>query len=217
MPEHIVLLTGDREAPHLIRYLHSHRAGLRIDHAAACGQLDGLCRPGTLLIAFLTCEIVPAALLDRLGRPAYNFHPGPPTCPGRYPESFAAYRGDTRFGATAHVMVPRVDEGPIVGVEWFDVPPGTGQLALGDLAYAASVRLLGRLGRRLALDDEPLPTLPVSWSGGKTTLAQYDALREIAPGIDADEFARRLRGFGDNREAPLFVTLHGRRFALVPE
>jgi methionyl-tRNA formyltransferase len=216
MPHHLVLLTGAREAPHLSRYLGTWNPGLRIEHAETVGELEAFCRPGTLLIAFLTSVIVPAAVLEKLGRPAYNFHPGPPTCPGRYPESFAAYRGDERFGATAHVMTRRVDEGPIVGVEWFDVPPGTGQMALADLAYGASVRLFGRLGRRLAVDDAPLPVEPLSWSGRKTTRAEYDALCELTPDIDAQEFARRLRGFGDNPDQPLFLRVQGRRFVLAP-
>lgn len=217
MPHHVVLLTGAREAPHLSRYLGSINSGLLVEHAETPRELESFCRPGTLLIAFLTSVIVPAAILERLGRPAYNFHPGPPTCPGRYPESFAAYRGDERFGATAHVMTRRVDEGPIVGVEWFDVPAGTGQMALADLAYAASVRLFGRLGRSLAQEDAPLPEVPVRWSGRKTTLAEYDALCELTPEMEEEEFARRVRGFGDNPERPLFLRLRGRRFVLAPD
>ncbi|HEV7369364.1 hypothetical protein [Arenibaculum sp.] len=217
MPEHVVLLTGGREAPHLSRFLATHNPALRIDHAPTRADAGALCREGTLLIAFLTAEIVPRAVLDRLGRPAYNFHPGPPTCPGRYPESFAAYRGDARFGATAHEMAPRVDEGPVVGVELFDVPPDTDQLGLGDLAYQASVRLFGRLGPFLATSDAPLPHLPVSWTGRKTTSAEYEALREVTPDMPEEEFARRLRGFGANAGTPLFLRLHGRRFVLVPD
>ena len=135
MSSALILLTGHREAPYLIDYIRGYSTTLPIIHATDLEDLERECLPGRVLIAFCTAVIVPAALLDRLGRPAFNFHPGPPTYPGRHPESFAAYDGVIRFGATAHVMAPRVDEGPIVGVEWFDVPPETGQMMLADLAF----------------------------------------------------------------------------------
>jgi hypothetical protein len=214
MPSEILILTGETEAPFLIDFFRRRNATARIHHAGSRGDLERLARPGSLLVAFLTGVIVPASVLDLLGRPAYNFHPGPPHCPGRYPESFAAYRGERLFGATAHVMTPRVDEGPIVGVEWAEAPDGAGQMAMADLGYRAAVRLFGRLGPALATDDAPLPPIGLAWSGRKTTAAEYDALCEIGPGIDAEEFARRLRGFGENPGAPLRLTLHGRRFVM---
>ena len=76
------------------------------------------------LIAFCTSVIVPAEVLDAVMAPAYNFHPGPPTYPGSHVASFAIYDGADMFGATAHEMAAKVDSGPIVGVEWFQVPDG---------------------------------------------------------------------------------------------
>ncbi|MEJ0067722.1 MAG: formyltransferase family protein [Pseudomonadota bacterium] len=86
------------------------------------------------LIAFCTETIVSATQLAALGGPAYNFHPAPPGYPGSHPASFALYDGVTRFGATVHEMAVRVDSGPIVDVEWFDVEPETGIFALEDKA-----------------------------------------------------------------------------------
>ncbi|WP_207476800.1 formyltransferase family protein [Arenibaculum pallidiluteum] len=214
MPSEILLLTGAREAPHLFEFLQRQNSLAALHYCGTLAQLEAAARPGALLIAFLTGIVVPEAVLQRLGRPAYNFHPGPPHCPGRYPESFAAYRGETRFGATAHVMTRRVDEGEIVGVEFVDAPAGAGQMQLAELGYAAAIRLFGRLAPRLATDDAPLPGIGLAWSGRKTTAAEYDALCEITPDIDAEEFARRLRGFGENPATPLHLTLHGRRFVM---
>ena len=214
MPSEIILLTGRREAPHLFEFLQRCNPQAELHYCGTAEQLEAAARPGALLLAFLTSVIVPGRILERLGRPAYNFHPGPPTCPGRYPESFAAYRGETRFGATAHVMVRRVDEGEIVGVEWAEAPPGAGQMQLAEIGYGAAVRLFGRLAPRLATDDAPLPGIGVAWSGRKTTAAEYDALCEITPDIDPEEFLRRMRGFGENPATPLYLNLHGCRFVM---
>ena len=156
MSSDLILLTGHREAPYLIDYIRGYSTTLPIIHATDLEDLERECLPGRVLIAFCTAVIVPASLLDRLGRPAFNFHPGPPTYPGRHPESFAAYDGVSRFGATSHVMVPRVDEGPIVGVEWFDVPPETGQMMLADLAFQATLRLFARQAPIMALSTQPM-------------------------------------------------------------
>jgi methionyl-tRNA formyltransferase len=79
------------------------------------------------MIAFCTETIVPAATLAAIRGPSYNFHPAPPDYPGSHPASFAIYDRVGRFGATAHEMAVRVDSGPIVAVEPFDVPPDTGR------------------------------------------------------------------------------------------
>ena len=85
MSSALILLTGHREAPYLIDYLRGYSTTLPIIHATDLEDLERECRPGRVLIAFCTAVIVPAALLDRLERPAFNFHPGPPTYPGRQP------------------------------------------------------------------------------------------------------------------------------------
>ena len=133
------------------------------------------------------------------------------------PKSFAAYDGVIRFGATAHVMVPRVDEGPIVGVEWFDVPPETGQMMLADLAFQATLRLFAKLAPIMALSAQPLKPIDERWSGRKTSRRDYDRMTDLPLDIDAVEFDRRLRSFGEDPETRITVTLHGRRFILEQE
>src|SRR5207245_6682120 len=77
----------------------------------------------TSLISFGTSVIVPATLLARLIKPAYNLHAASPEFPGRDPHHFAAYLGAKTYGATLHLMTERVDDGPIVAVEMFQVAP----------------------------------------------------------------------------------------------
>src|ERR1700760_1090680 len=121
----IVLLTGPAEQVALASALRGHNPQLTIypvtspEHLAALGT-DIL--QHARLIAFSSPVIVPSLVLAALGYGAYNFHPGSPEYPGWAPAHFALYEGATEFGCTIHRMVERVDAGPIVEVETFDIP-----------------------------------------------------------------------------------------------
>jgi methionyl-tRNA formyltransferase len=217
MPREIVLLTGAREAPYLGDFLRRHNSGLRVSHAATRDDLALALhprRPGVRLIAFCTAVVVPAALLAEVDGPSYNFHPGPPTHPGRHPASFAIYENASRFAATAHEMQREVDSGAIVGVEWFDMPPQPRLSQLEGLTYEASLRLFARLAPALATSDAPLPHLDQGWTGRKSTQRDFDAMCELQPDIEAPELDRRARAFADGLDGKLHLKLHGRIFRL---
>ena len=170
--------------------------------------------PGCRLIAFTTPVIVPGALLRQLDFPAYNVHPGPPTYPGTQPESFAVYEGASRFGATLHEMVARVDEGPIAAVTWFDVTPGTARMALAQLAYEAAVKLFADYAPRIATATQPLPHIGEAWQGPKRRKADFEAMCRLPPDIGRQELERRYLAFGQGPQNQLFTELHGRRFQM---
>jgi methionyl-tRNA formyltransferase len=133
------------------------------------------------LVAFCTDTLVPAAMLDRLRFGAYNFHSGSPHFPGWGAVHFAIHKGATEFGATAHLMTRKVDAGPIVGIERFWIAPGTTVAQLEELTYASTARLFWRLARPLAIELEPLPTLPIEWKGRKGTRRRTAKMCGAAP------------------------------------
>lgn len=168
-------------------------------------------------IAFFTPVVVPAAILERIGSPAYNIHPGSPAFPGRYPVAFALYEGVRRFGTTAHVMTAQVDSGPIVAVAEFDVEEGADLDWLNARTYKAALKLFMHLCPRLLRTTDPLPTSAIRWTGGRSTQAALRAMCEIPPDIAPDELERRLRAFSLVAPEPFRMTLHGRRFRLMPD
>src|ERR1700759_2165262 len=139
----IILLSGEAERRALPFALFGHNPKLTVKPVQTLADLDALdsnMRAGARLISFLTPVIVSGDILHRLGHGAFNFHPGPPEYPGWAPSHFALYNRETRFGVTAHVMVERVDAGPIIGVERFPIPANMSVLALEGLAYAHLAR-----------------------------------------------------------------------------
>ncbi len=190
----IILLTGEAEAPALSSELRRHNPALDIviahddaDLVKAAEQFN----TGTRLLSFCTSVIVPASMLNALPGPAYNFHPGPPERPGRYPSVFALYDRSERFGLTVHEMAPSVDSGPIVDAEWFDIPEGCDLIELESRTLIRLIAVFRRLAPYLAAFSQPLPHQDISWQGRKTAKADCDALCRITPGMSPEDISRR--------------------------
>lgn len=195
----VILLTGEAEAGPLADTLRDAAPGLDVVAVFSRAQLEQMAapeRPGTRLISFCSAVIVSASVLNRLPGPAYNFHPGPPERPGRYPSVFALYDDAKIFGITVHEMVAKVDAGPIVAAEWFEIPPAADLGQLDEITYIALYRKFRDLTPLLVNTARPLPRMPYRWSGRKTTKAECDALCRFEPGLAPDEIARRKRACG---------------------
>jgi methionyl-tRNA formyltransferase len=217
MPREIVLFTGAREAPHLAGHLRAYAPALAVRHVATRAELDeafAVAASARRLIAFTTNVVVPGRYLAACEHGGYNFHPGPPSYPGVYPESFAVWEGAKRFGATAHRMLRQVDAGPIVATEWFDVPPDCGRMHLATLAFEALVRVFGALAEHLACRDSPPPETGEQWTGPVRLRAEFDRMCRIEPGISADGYRRRYRAFGEGPFQDMHLMVHGHRFKI---
>jgi len=218
MLERLLLLTGSFEAgilaPHLVKQ-NPDCAVRPVDSRDKLEEALAEAAGTTRLLAFCTSVIVPQRILAALPGPSYNIHPGPPSFPGRHPESWGAYQGLATFGSTLHEMAPRVDEGRIIDVSWFEPPPGAGQLEFGYGAFRAALQLVLRWAAALAGDERPLPHSEHRWSGRKTTHADLEAMCRIGPEIDATEFERRRRAFAEQPGSRMSLLLHGREFHYV--
>jgi methionyl-tRNA formyltransferase len=174
---------------------------------------DGLSGPYVLL-SFGTSVIVPQGLISRCNGRAYNLHAASPFYPGRDPHHFAIYEEAARYGATLHVMTARVDDGPIIDVEWFDVPPDCRPGQLLDLANAAALRVLSRRIHDLISPTPPRGDPDLRWSGPKRTRADFRAMCHLATTISPQEFQRRFRAFDGEGHDNLTTELHGQHFRI---
>ena len=114
--------------------------------------------------------IVPNHVLTRFPAGAVNIHGASPSYPGRDPHHFAAYQQSNTFGATAHVMNERVDEGPILDVEEEPVEPGANPDAYRMIGERCVKRLIARVIPRL-IEGKARTAHEHSWCGNKTSRA----------------------------------------------
>jgi methionyl-tRNA formyltransferase len=219
MLDTIILLAGPAEQVVMPPVLRAHNPRLTVISARTAADLAALdfeVLERARLIAFVTPEIVSTRVLSRLGYGAVNFHPGPPNYPGWAPSHFALYEQAAEFGATVHVMVERVDAGPIIDVALFAIPAGISVLGLEGLAYAHLAQLFWRMAKSLATDPAPPPALPVKWGSRKYSRRAYRAICEIPLDIPKDELDRRIRVFGGNHFGICpTINLHGVEFRAV--
>jgi methionyl-tRNA formyltransferase len=215
----IVLITGAVEQPVFASVLCGHNPRLTVlsvstsDELAAV-EITALRR--ARLIAFTTNVIVPPNVLDQLGYGAYNFHPGPPQYPGWAPAHFALYDQATEFGATLHVMVQRIDAGPIVDVARFAIPAGISVAGLEELAYAHLAQMFWQSARSLATHAEPLAEISIRWNEKRNSRRSYEAICNIPVNIPKAELEHRIKVFcaGHHGIAPT-IDLHGIQFRAV--
>jgi methionyl-tRNA formyltransferase len=215
----LILLTGPIERTALPAALSGHNPRLTvltIERAEELMALSSDVLRRSRLIAFVTPVIVPKSILEQLGYGAVNFHPGPPNYPGWAPAHFALYEEADEFGATVHVMVEKVDAGPILDLALFPLPPGTSVFGLEGMAYARLAFLFWRMARELACELSLPQALPIEWGARKYSRRDYLALCDIPIDIAQDEFERRMRVFGGNHfgVSPT-IRLHGVEFCAV--
>jgi len=220
MLKEIILLTGQAaQQIALSSLLKEHNPQLSFRYTVEAGDLQAL-DPDSLrhsrLLAFTSGVIVPARILNALGHGAYNFHPGPPEYPGWAPAHFALYDGAATFGATAHRMAERVDSGPIIGIESFPIPENIGVRELEQIAFIRLAYLFWRLSKALATQGEPIKSLPIHWSGTKSTRQMYISMCDIPADISKAELELRIRAFNDDFRAIYpTVTVHGIQFRVT--
>ena len=196
---HIILMTGEVEAPILAQILRAYNPALAVTPVTCSEDLARACAapgPGTRLLSFCSSVIVPGDLLAALPGPAYNFHPGPPERPGRYPAVFALYDNANAFGVTVQEIHARVDSGPIVAAEWFEMQPAWNLGLLEEQTLIHLITIFKRLAPHLANHAAPLMRMSISWRGHKTTKAEADALGMITADMAPEEIARRRRACG---------------------
>jgi methionyl-tRNA formyltransferase len=192
----IILLTGQAEQPVLAAALLACNPLLTIQSAVTLVDLlalDAEIFSHARLVAFSSNVIVPAEIPRQLNFGAYNFHPGSPDFPDWAPAYFALHRGATHFGATAHVMIERVDAGPIVGVEMFRIPGGATPAALEGLSYGYLARLFWRFAEQLATESEPLPELQIEWRGQPASRRLFKSMFSLPPDISDAELVELIR------------------------
>ncbi len=166
---------------------------------------------GDHIISFVSPWIVPASLLERAGRAAINFHPGPPEYPGIGCYNFALYDEVEEYGVTCHHMASKVDTGQIVEVVRFPVAREDSVVSLKERSMEAMLALVARIVVVLA-EGESLPSSEEEWRRRPFTRTELNELGRITAGMTDDEVRRRVRAMQFPGYPGVFVEIGGVTF-----
>ena len=195
----------------------AQNAGIDLE-AAVVDNLAALrhaCTASTdLLLSFGTGVIVPQSILTLPKLMALNIHGASADFPGRDPHHFAHYSGAKKYGATLHFIRERVDSGPIVDMELFDVPDGATPAILLAAANRAGIELMRRLFATHASNGWPHIDQSLHWGLHKSTRRDFLELCRVRCDMDEGEFLRRLAATSMPGYSNLYIDLHGYRFRL---
>lgn len=178
------------------------------DLARACDS------PTDLILSFGSGLIVPASILADPNLLALNIHPASPDFPGRDPHHFAHYFRAKAYGATLHFMADKVDAGPIIATEMFDVPDRATPAMLLLRANDAGFELMRRFFNSFASHGWPQANPSLKWASRKSTRKDFLQLCRVHPDMEKGEFLRRLNATSMPEYSNLYIDLHGYRFRL---
>lgn len=216
----IYLMCSEEDRPLLQQAISARDPRIEVIHTPDIASLRAklpVDTQGIRLVAFMSAVIVPADILERFDLGAYNFHPGTPEFPGTAPEAWASYQQVPVYGATAHVMTAKVDEGPIIKVEELPVPRMSPRLVYAQVANRAAHALFSQMADALC-KAEPLPVDDaLTWTGTKHSSADFQKMCQIEPDITHEELIRRMFCFGPPDVAEFSITLHGHKFVMLTQ
>lgn len=180
------------------------------DEIAAIRPEDGR---GSVFANFDNGVIVPASVLEMFEFPAYNYHSAPPEYPGRDPHHFAIYNKAAFFGATLHLMVAKVDAGPIIDFVRFPITPDDTYSTLWKKGLEAGLELFRKHMPDVLAGRLP-PTTDTAWGAKKYARKDFRELCRITPDISAEELEARVRAFHVPGYDNIQLDLHGHTFHL---
>ena len=178
---------------HFILTIPSHFSWLQqvVPKATLATSLDEIQDGGGVLLTFSTGIIVPRNVIERFDA-AYNFHAASASYPGRDAHHWAVYDGVLQYGAVAHWMTARVDDGEIVGSMRFGMVLGATPQEFREAATNGIRGLMLTLVP--SIFDRPLAPNGESWTGTKRRRGDLIAMCDMR-GMDIEERQRRRNAF----------------------
>jgi methionyl-tRNA formyltransferase len=174
---------------------------------------------GDLIFCFRSFHVLSPHQIGRATIGAINFHPGPPEYPGSGCTNWALLEGAKQFGVTAHLIAEKIDSGPILSAERFEIFPTDNIESLLSRTHDALASLALRTIEKIFSLDEPgkrslLASAPAEqWSGRSRPMRELDELRRVSSEISPQELENRIRAV-HHPNFPLYAEIAGRKFRL---
>lgn len=168
------------------------------------------------LISYISTWIVPKVVLEKTKRWNINFHPGSPEYPGIGCFNFAIFELAKQFGATAHIMEPKVDIGEIIGVKRFSMAEEETVESLSLKTYSALLSLYKDIISYVVANDS-LPHSSETWKRIPFKRSELEELATIKSDMSEEEINHKIRAtYYPGKPAP-YLEIHGHKFEYNPD
>jgi hypothetical protein len=145
---------------------------------------------------------------------SFNIHAASPSFPGRDPHHWAKYVGATSYGATLHYMTDKVDNGPIVKVNWFSIDSTDTPSSILHKANLEAFKLLDFILSELTTFTEIQVDPNEQWNTKKYKRADLIQICDVTDLVDPVEFDLRVTSFHTEKHPNLYVKKFDQTFYL---
>ncbi len=205
---------GAAESQRLDLAARRHSIELTTDDELYARVERGELRDVDLVLSFLFWKRIRGPLIEvgRLG--CLNFHPAPlPDLRGMGGFNVAILEGFAEWGVSAHFVDEDFDTGDLVRVDRFPIDPAATALSL-DIESQERLLTLYEEVIDLALAGEELPRSPQG-EGRYVTREEFEEMRKVPPGEDAETLERRIRAFWYPPYDGATIEVAGRTLTLI--
>jgi methionyl-tRNA formyltransferase len=176
-------------------------------------------QPADFVVSYMFRYRVKSDVIALARRAALNFHAAPlPEFGGWAFYNLAILENSPEYGCTCHYMDDGFDTGPLLKVRRFSID------AARETACNLERRAQEEMARlfvefcELAESGEPLPCTPQDPARMRyLSQEQFEALKEIPPGADAETIDRHARAFWYPPYGCAYTTINGTRVEVVPQ
>lgn len=144
---------------------------------------------GDYIFCFRSYFVLAKSYIDRAAIAAINFHPAPVEYPGSGCLNWALYDESPTYGATAHLMNEKIDNGAIIECRRFPILPQDNVTTLLARTHHKTFDLIIDITTGLALEGKRFLDRKLSesknekWRGAARKMSEIDRLQIIDPSV----------------------------------
>jgi methionyl-tRNA formyltransferase len=143
-----------------------------------------------------------------------NIHAASPRFPGRDPHHWAKYTSAKEYGATLHYMTEKVDNGPIIKVNRFEIKEQDSPADILNKANKEAFRLLEELFSLLSSSELIPIDYKEQWDTKKYKRSDLIKICDLTDLKDPKEFDLRIQSFYSEKFPNLYIKRFNQKFYL---
>lgn len=168
------------------------------------------------IFSFRSHYILKEKLINKALYAAINFHPGPPKYRGIGCVNYALYENSKYYGATAHIIDKKIDNGKIINVTMFKIKKNDTVESLLERTYKVQVKQFKKIINLLIKNHKNLDKMinsnkKIKWSKKIRHKAYLNKFYEINKNTSLINLKKKIRSTVTKKYKP-YIKIYGFKF-----